>query len=410
MILVIKNGKIIGIDKTLLKILDVDLKKLSSVINKIELEIAALKNKHINLNNKTLKVVKKDLLTLEEIDLYDVFPVEEEVTAPATEETSFAVQTPSIQEPLELQPEIKIPETAYEPPQIEPITPLELEDKPKEPQIITEDFLEIETKETTPESAPELSIEEELSKIEPVFVQTQTPTVEKETPKTEETPFEKQPFEFEEVQETKESEIPPIEQQPQAPIEISISFEDEISEVEKILELSSEEAQELVKNDLNQAKEELGIDDEIANELLEELYKQIESEKNTFQKALKNSDYDTIHKTAHKLKGAALNLRLSKLSYILKVIDEKSKQHVPIGVLKNLINKFYDFFDKINNKATKAKTIPVEIKQLIKKTLQEYLETQNEKKFKKDKKYIEKLLNTKINSIEDLKNILKGNE
>ncbi|NPA87886.1 MAG: hypothetical protein GXO01_04190 [Epsilonproteobacteria bacterium] len=412
MILVIKNGKIIGIDKTLLNILDVDLQNLSSIINKIELEIAALRNKNIELNHKHLKVVKKDILTLEDIDIYDIFPVEEEVIHSITPDTSIPVQTPQIQEEtLEIKPEITIPEInlneTYEAPKIEPIepiTPVNLEEN-KEPQIFEEN--------KTPQ--PEFTIENELSQIEPEFIQKTPSSVEAETPSTiAKAPLEQNlvdnTLDLEEQKETIE-EVTPIQTQPEGPIEISLSFEDEISEVEKILELSSEEAKEVIYNDLNQAKKELGIDDEIANELLEELYKQIESEKTTFQKALKISDYDTIHKTAHKLKGAALNLRLSKLSYILKVIDEKSKQNVDIQTLKNLIDKFYNFFEKINDKVKKtSRAIPIEIQQLIKRTLQEYLETQNEKKFKKDKKYIEKLLNTKIDSIEDLKNILKGNE
>ena len=415
MILVINNGKIIGVDKTLLKILNVDLHNLSSVINKIELEIAALKNKHIQLNNTKLKVVKKEVITIEDIDIFDIFPIEEQIT-----------HSISPQEDLSKQLSAQTQTPAYSEPQIEALSDIETIPTP-EPKIEIDELIDIyEQKENkTPEINELVNIEPEITISKP-----ETPEISIEqpiTPAKEETHEEKPVQEFEESLELnqldlttkpevtlpQEETIPPVEETLKE-MEISISFEDEISEVEKILELSDEEAKKLIQNDLNQAKEELGIDDAMANELLQELYKQIESEKNSFQKALKNADYDAIHKTAHKLKGAALNLRLSKLAYILKIIDEKSKQGVSIGTLKNLINKFYEFFNKINGikvkPSVKKSPIPVEIQNLIKKTLQEYLETQNEKKFKKDKKYIEKLLNKKINSIEDLKNILKGNE
>jgi len=401
MILVIKNGKVIGVDKTLLKVLDADFSNISSLINSIELEIAALKNTDININNKPLKVIKKDLLSLENIEVFEFALLEK---APTIQEEIQPIKTIEPLEQIEPLETIK-PIEPLEP--IEPITPIETTHTEELPAIEKEELPTIE------EFEEKITIEEvpSIEKISPEEIKPITPS-------TQETPKPKEEFNFE--IETKkeiieelpkqaiELEIAPKEETKEHE-EISISFEDEISEVEKILSLSNKEAKELIQNDLNQAKEELGIDDNMANELLEELFKQIESEKTSFHKALSNRDYDMIHKTAHKLKGAALNLRLSKLAYILKIIDEKSKQRASIDTLKKLINKFYEFFDKINEKPTTKPKIPTEIQQLIKKTLQEYLETQNEKKFKKDKKYIEKLLNTKINSIEDLKNILKGN-
>jgi len=410
MILVIRNGKIIGIDKTLLKILDVDLQKISSVINKIELEIAALKNKHINLNNKTLKVVKKEMISIEDIEIFDVFPVDENHTSRINDEKTLqkSLELETVQ-PLEInQPEIA---------PIEQVNTL----KTEEPKIVLEDIIDnYEQKENlTPEINELAEIQKEtwpkidFETAEPAPVK--EPSLEISAESKLESQNNEQLNEFDIAhtnysETSQEEKIPHVEK---TPLEISISFEDEMSEVEKILELSDHEAKELIKNDLNQAKDELGINDEMANEFLRELYKQIENERSTFLKALKNGDYDAIHKTAHKLKGAALNLRLSKLAYILKIIDEKSKQGVSIETLKNLINKFYEFFSKISEIktfTTSKSSIPKEIQQLIKQTLKEYLETQNEKKFKKDKKYIEKLLNKKIDSIEDLKIILKGTE
>jgi sensor histidine kinase YesM len=57
----------------------------------------------------------------------------------------------------------------------------------------------------------------------------------------------------------------------------------------------------------------------------------------------------------------------------------------------------------------KQKKIEIDpkIKNFVLNTIRYYLETQDEKKFQKDKKYIEKLLNINIDSINDLENVLK---
>ena len=187
--------------------------------------------------------------------------------------------------------------------------------------------------------------------------------------------------------------------------EIKISFEDNFDEINSILSLNQKEANKLIAEELKKASEDLGIDYKMIHDLYNDLIKQFNNEKKNFYNAIEKNDYEKIHKTAHTLKGAALNLRLSKLGLILKYIDEESKMHKPIEQLKFLIDKFYAFVNKIeNNKQTE---IPEGIKNLILLTIKEYLATQNEKKFKKDLKYIEKLLNTKINSLEDLQELVK---
>ena len=154
-------------------------------------------------------------------------------------------------------------------------------------------------------------------------------------------------------------------------------------------------------------------------DLYKELIKQIENSKSKFYSALKSNNYEEIHKIAHSLKGAALNLRISNLALILKTIDEKSKSKTSFDTLEFLINNFYSFVEKVKNlnltEETHNKTenetnvkIPDYLKELILNTIKNYLSTQNEKKLKKDLKYIEKLLNVKINSIEELQQLIKA--
>ena len=155
------------------------------------------------------------------------------------------------------------------------------------------------------------------------------------------------------------------------------------------------------------------MDIETIKELYNELVNQIDTNKKAFYNAIKTKDYEEMHKISHLLKGASLNLRLSNLAIILKTIDEKSKEKISFDKLEFLVNNFYTFVNKVKtleletNSSTPDK-MPAFVKELILETIKNYVETQNEKKLKKDLKYIEKLLNTKINSIEELQSIVKG--
>ncbi len=216
---------------------------------------------------------------------------------------------------------------------------------------------------------------------------------------------------------TFENEI--IEEKKEQNKEINISFNDEYEEINNILSLDKEKAEELIKEDLQQASMDLGIDTETLQSLFTILLDQIKENKEKFKEEIQEKDYDKLHRTAHLLKGAALNLRLSNIALILKTIDEESKKEVPIEKIEFLINQFYTFIDKIQNdenpktEVSENKTnvtIPPTIKNLIIQTVQNYLNTQNDKKFKKDLKYINKLLDIKINSFEELENLIKADQ
>jgi HPt (histidine-containing phosphotransfer) domain-containing protein len=388
MILLLKNKKIIGVDKEFLNEVGAELGNISEIVNSIELNISSLKNKPLEINNKIFNVKKIEILTIEEIEVFDL-------TLQSSKET-----VPPIIPEIKLEEEIK--------PEIKPISEeLTLEEiapeihKPEKEESFEEELLKIK---------PEIEIPKEIEPLkpesEPTISEFEIPKPEIELPHEELKPETEIPKEFEEI---KSTQLPPKEKvdltlQEQKEEQIQLVFEDDLAEVNEILELPKKEAKELINQEIKQAAKELGIDEEMTKELLNELYDQIENEKENFKKALENKDYDALHKIAHKLKGAALNLRLSKLAFILKTIDEKSKEHAPIATLKDLVNKFYDFFEKIKEKAV---VIPEYLKETILQTIKTYLETQDEKKFQKDKKYIEKVLNTKIESIKDLEELIK---
>ncbi len=353
MIVLFKNGKITGAETKLLKMLNTDLAGLSSIISELEFLISSRQNNNISINNISFKVEEIPLISLEDITAFELI---QDLTSTAKDQ----YQEPTISLENEL--------LNLEPLNKEGNTQIKIEEPFIQEPMIPEDF--------------NISIQQE--NIKP---SSQT------------------------TSEISTSEIKHSHQNPEikpviAENEIKISFENTFDEINEILSLDKEEANKLIAEELQKASEDLGIDYQTINNLYIDLIKQFENEKKEFYQAINENNYEKLHQTAHKLKGAALNLRLSKLALILKNIDEESKANKPIEQIKFLVDKFYSFVEKIKNDSNDLE-IPESIKNLILITIKDYLATQNEKKFKKDIKYIEKILNTKINSLEDLQKLVK---
>lgn len=351
MILIFKDDKLIGIEKELLNELNVDLATLNNIISPIELYIHTLKNENINILSKNFKISEKPILSVENIKVFELIP------------QSFSNET--------------IPTETLE-------TPKSLEE-----ELFKETLLNLGEENKT--DLINIAPEKEPEHIIPI-----------ENKTTEDKKLNVEPI-------LKEEELIPKEE------EITISFNDEYDEINQILALDKEKAKDLINQDLQKASKDLGIDIETLNNLFKTLLNQIEENKPVFKEALQQRDYDKLHKTAHLLKGAALNLRLSNIALILKTIDEESKKGSSIEKIEFLVNQFYSFIEKIKEENKKENSnisisIPENIKQLIIQTIKNYLATQNEKKFKKDLKYIEKLLNVKINSVEELENLIKADQ
>ena len=339
MIVLFKDNKIVGIDNNLLNLLNINLDNLSNIISEIELFIASKEKNKLNLQNHLFEINEIPLTSIENIKAFDLTK-----TTETKQEFNLEQLSPNLQEHHEFNIE-------------EPLLKIEEPLKNTFETTIEQPIQEIKIPDLTiPETTENLIISEE-----------EKPT---------NTPQEQ---------------------------EIVLSFEDNMDEINKILSLNEKEANKLISEDLKKASEDLGIDFQMINDLYKDLLNQFKNEKKSLYEAIEKQDYEKIHKIAHTLKGASLNLRLSNLALILKNIDEESKAYKPIEEIKFLIDKFYDFVDKIDKK----NKIPDNIKNLIILTIQEYLSSQNEKKFKKDLKYIEKLLNTKINSLEELQNLVK---
>ncbi len=356
MIVLFKNGKITGAETELLKLLNADLNNLSSIVSELELLISSKQNNSVKINDLSFNVTEIPFVSLENIK---IFKLTQNITQ--TNETEIFPQ-----------PTISLEDEFLS---IEPLN--------------TSENKEIQIEKPSLTNAPDIEdFNISIQKTEPETIQ-----INKEK--------HQEPF-FPEIKQThKQEEIKPL----MTENEIKISFENSFDEINEILSLDKKEANELIAEELQKASQDLGINYQTIHDLYIDLINQFESEKKEFYKAIENNDYEKIHQVAHKLKGAALNLRLSKLALILKNIDEESKANKPIEQIKFLVDKFYNFVDKIKNQENSE--IPESMKSLILNTIKNYLATQNEKKFKKDIKYIEKILNIKINSLEDLQKLVK---
>ena len=366
MIVVFQNHQITAVDKELLHILKCSLNDLSDKISLIDLALKSIQNGEIKIDNKIFSVKEVPLVSVESISIYQLskkseLPMEISETS---QESDF--KTPS---------ENKDIESLLGEFEIKPIETLPEENLKSEKPLEETETKPLETKEASFEISKEQITPSENLKVE----------TEKESSK----------------KESKESE------------EITITFDDEFEEIEKILSLDDEKAKKLILEDLEKAADDFEMDLESIKELYNELLSQIKTNKDNFYNAIKAHDYEKMHKIAHSLKGASLNLRISNLAMILKTIDEKSKEKISFDKLEFLVNNFYAFVKKVEtlqtqSKPTEKKEIPEFLKELIVNTINDYSKTQNEKKLKKDLKYIEKLLDVKINSIEELQNMIKA--
>ena len=73
MLIILKDNKIIGVDKKLLNNLNIELNELShlsKIINILNLKINEIKKEPILINEKYFNIMKKDILSIESIEIY----------------------------------------------------------------------------------------------------------------------------------------------------------------------------------------------------------------------------------------------------------------------------------------------------------------------------------------------------
>jgi len=387
MLIILENNQITAIEKNLLNELGTDLISLSELIHTLNLQLSSIQNTPIRINKKEFSVKEIEILSTKNIKVFDLISKAKEESAYSEEKISNNIfktdetktQEEHIQEPILINEEEKA-EDFLAIGQIKPEEP-----QPIEIGIIKEKDKEPEKTKPQPE--------EKLINLEEEKIELEHPKAEKIT------------------------NINPSK--PNIPEIIEISFEDDLEEIRNILNMNKEKFSKAVTSELKKASEELGID---YNELVKwynQLIEQIKDEKTLIDKYINKKDYKNLHESYHKLKGAALNLRLSQIALVLKKLDELSKNKEDIEKIKHITEEFYNLIENdavslteknesSNQQQSDGNSDKYKVEDIIIKTIQSYLNTQNEAQFQKDKKYIEKLLNTKIDSIENLQQIIKG--
>ncbi|WP_281950446.1 Hpt domain-containing protein [Nitrosophilus kaiyonis] len=181
--------------------------------------------------------------------------------------------------------------------------------------------------------------------------------------KNEEIPF--KGFEEEGFKESFETEIPEIEIKEEAPKPVEeitaetikteeplsvnfdeLSIEEPATKETTILDKALKEEKEIVKPlyDTKEVAKELGLDESLIKELLVEFIAQAYELQPQIEEALENEDYELAHNLIHKIKGAAANLRVNVANDILSNTSGINDKNI----LKEYMDQFYDFIEKLN--------------------------------------------------------------
>lgn len=99
------------------------------------------------------------------------------------------------------------------------------------------------------------------------------------------------------------------------------------------------------------ALDRLGGDKEFLIELLHELVSQINHEFDNLKKAVAGSDFDTVKKIAHGLKGAAANLntdRLAKLFSEMEIMSNAQNFSDVNGILAEIVQNTEELKNTLN--------------------------------------------------------------
>ena len=385
MTVIFKDNQIQAVDKKLLEILECTLMDISAKISKLDVALNSLTNNTIQIDNKLFRVKQIETISIENFYIYQLqqtdSTIEENNILSSLDNTSFDIKNSNEH----------------------------VEEKSSLQHIFSDDIKIISPDQQSNEISKSIPAEENIN-TSPIQHQEKNDETNKNKTFDKEInePLIPEPAKEENLENKNEIKITEIKPEDE---EISITFEDEFKEIENILSLDNKEAKELILKDLQKAAKDFDMDLDSIKELYYDLINQIKTSKDDFYNAIKEKDYEALHKISHSLKGASLNLRISNLAILLKTIDEKSKENISFDKLEFLVNNFYAFVNKIEDfdlSNTSNTQIPDYLKELILVTIKDYVSTQNEKKLKKDLKYIEKLLNKKINSIEELQDIIKA--
>ena len=247
-----------------------------------------------------------------------------------------------------------------------------------EPKLETET---LETPTLQPESEEELNLSFELGEEPSLNSLEPAPKEEQPQQTTEELNLDLGLAEEEPTPISKEKQTQQTEVVPDLDLDLDLGLDLDLEESEtdtapqfNDISISKED----IEKELENASRELGIDKDTILQFFEDFKQQISDEKEPFFTAIQTQNFESLHKSAHKLKGVALNLRLEKFGSLFKTIDELAKNHHKIQTIENTLKNLYQVLEELNNQETKTITISKEFsadeKKILFKSLVEFLE------------------------------------
>jgi len=127
-----------------------------------------------------------------------------------------------------------------------------------------------------------------------------------------------------------QKELVPYVKQPQSQQNSSIAWDDAVKQQ--------------VEFDPNVAAESLGLPIELINEFVNDFIEQAKESKDLFNDAFTQNDIKTIKETAHKLKGAAANLRIEPIATKLEELQHNND----LDAVPNILIEFWGMYQGLS--------------------------------------------------------------
>lgn len=99
--------------------------------------------------------------------------------------------------------------------------------------------------------------------------------------------------------------------------------------------------------DKQRAMQELGIPEDMYNELLQVFTEQTEGALENLREGLSNQNHEEIAKAAHFIKGSAGNLRIDEIHLISKDIEAAGKANMDIKIIEESVEQLIKLFAEL---------------------------------------------------------------
>ncbi len=125
----------------------------------------------------------------------------------------------------------------------------------------------------------------------------------------------------------------------------SVLDDKEAQKIKDLLDETTLDTQSSFEFDLHAASAELGLSLDITEELVNDFIEQADSHKEELYASVAAENFDKVHEIAHKLKGAAANLRIKDVSDMFATVNRSTDA---TEILEKL-DQLYESIDRLRN-------------------------------------------------------------